>query len=89
MRAPLFARGIGGGLRLVQNLCRISQGGFCNMQTFGDFSADVIDLHDTEIEFLQFNERRQLVIQCVLSIRLRKDTYVESPSGSLAAWWAH
>ena len=55
------------------------------METFGYFSADLIDLHDSEIEFLQFNKRGKLLVQRILSINAgalkRSDTGPD--------WWAH
>lgn len=55
------------------------------METFRDFSADLTDLHDSEIKLLQFNERGELLVQRILSIN----------AGALTGsdigpdWWAH
>ena len=38
------------------------------METVGYFSADLTDLHDSEVELLQFNERGKLLIQWILFI---------------------
>ncbi|NJN69801.1 MAG: hypothetical protein HC801_05680 [Nitrospira sp.] len=38
------------------------------METFGNFAASLIDLHDPEIKFLQFDEGGKFMIQYALSI---------------------
>ncbi len=48
------------------------------MKTLGDFSAEVADLHDSEIELLQFKEGGKLAAQCTLS--LQAETFERMPS---------
>ena len=55
------------------------------METFGNFSADFIDLHDSEIKLLQFNERGKLVVQRILSI----NAGALKVSNTRPDWWAH
>ena len=55
------------------------------METFGDFSSDFTDLHDAEIEFLQFNERGKLLVQRILFI----NAGALKGSGTGPDWWAH
>ena len=51
----------------------------------GIFRADLTDLHDAEIEFLQFNERGKLLVQRILSI----NAGALKGSGTGPDWWAH
>ena len=58
---------------------------FGSMETFGYFSANLTDLHNSEIEFLKFDERGKFLIQRILSNNA--DTLKESDI--YPHWWAH
>ena len=64
MSAPLFHEASTAALVSCNELFRLTERRFDRMKTFGDLSALVGDLHDTEIQFLQFDEGRQILVQC-------------------------
>jgi len=68
MPTPFLDGGVDGGFRVVQEPGRLSKRRFGGMETFGNFSAGLIDLHHPEIELLQFDEWGKFLTQRVLSI---------------------
>ena|SRR5512146_642940 len=49
---------------VLEQLFRFSQRSFNRMESFGNLSALLVDLHDPEIQLLQFDEGGQVLVQC-------------------------